>query len=411
MRIDHPNVVRVVEADEVFSLYYIVMEYCPGGSLSSWLAHRPVDRPIPPRWAATLVAEIADGVQEAHAASLLHRDLKPGNVMLVRVDDRSDADPPRFHPKVGDFGLAKAIGENPERVDRTASGTMIGTLAYMSPEQARGDKAIGEAADIYGLGAILYHILTRSTPHPGSSEAEILSRILDDVPVQSPRVLRPDIPRNLETICRTALAKTPGDRYATAAALADDLRRFLRNDPVKGSPWWKRARAGLRQHRMRVASAGLAALMSGTLTVALEYKKRKDASVWLTRLEAANLADVPALISERDPPDSPEAEQLKRLFAEEDNPSRKIVFALALASSQSGCADYAYGRLLEAPAEDLSPIVRGLAGRMKKLVPNLENDVQSHLERRLSSPHSDDPAAPDRRRAQCGGRLDLARAR
>ena len=92
---------------------------------------------------------------------------------------------------------------------------MIGTLAYMSPEQARGDKAISEASDIYGLGAILFEVLTRSTPYPGSSEAEVLGRILDDAPPPSPRAIRPGVPRDLEIICRTALAKRPGDRYAT----------------------------------------------------------------------------------------------------------------------------------------------------------------------------------------------------
>ena len=195
--------------------------------------------------------------------------------MLVRVDDRNETDPPQFRPKVADFGLAKSLEESPERLDRTASGAMIGTLAYMSPEQARGDKTIRAAADVYGLGAILFQILTRTLLYPASSEAEVLARILDDKPPPSPRAFRPDLPRDLETICLTALAKKPADRYATAAEFVDDLRRFLRNDPVKGSPWWKRLRARLRRHRSRAALAALAVLVA---VAVIEYKNRGDAS-------------------------------------------------------------------------------------------------------------------------------------
>ncbi len=403
-RIDHPNVVRVVEAEEVFSLYYMVMEYCPGGSLSGWLARRGVDQPIPPRWGAALVAEIADGVQQAHSVGLLHRDLKPGNVMLVRVDDRSEADPPRFQPKVGDFGLAKALGDSSARVDRTATGTMIGTLAYMSPEQARGDKSIGAAADIHGLGAILYEILTRSTPHAGASEAEILSRILDDGPTPSPRSLRPDLPRDLETICQTALAKRPGDRYATAAELADDLRRYLRNDPVKGAPWWKRARGGLRRHRMHAAVAALAVVALGAAAAGIRYKERKDASVWLTRVEAANLGALPALLAERDPPGARQSELLARHYEDEVDPSRKIVIAIALASSRSDCARYAVERLLEARPEEIAPIVQGLDGRIKDLVPALKSAVEAAA---FSSSHPGDRERQDRRRANAATALIL----
>jgi serine/threonine protein kinase len=376
VRIDHPNVVRVLEADEVFSLYYMVMEYCPGGSLSGWLAHRPIDRPIPPRWAASLLAEIADGVQQAHAAGLLHRDLKPGNVMLVRVDDRNESDPPQFHPKVGDFGLAKALFDSPNQADRTVSGTMIGTLAYMSPEQARGDKAIGEASDIYGLGAILYEVLTRSTPYPGSSEAEVFARILDDAPPPSPRSLRPDLPRDLETICRTALAKRPGDRYATAALLADDLRRFLRNDPVKGSPWWKRARAGLRRRRAHVLIGVPALLLTISVGLTLEARSRNNASAWLAKLGNTSLDDLPRMIADRDPPDWRVRSELDAVFDHGDE-RRKLAASLALAGSRSDCAKFATDHLLAAPPESLAPIARMLRGKVPKLLDVLEEETRT----------------------------------
>ncbi len=218
VRIDHPNVVRVVEADEVFSLHYMVMEFCPEGSLSGWLARRPVGRQVPPVWAAALVAEIADGVQQAHAAGLLHRDLKPGNVMLVQVGDLDDRDPPSLRPKVGDFGLAKAMDDTPGPLERTASGAMIGTLAYMSPEQARGAGSICEASDIYGIGAILFEILTRSVPYPGSSEAEILGRLLDDAPRRPPA-------RSVRT-SRATWRRSAGPRWPRSPGIATPpLRR------------------------------------------------------------------------------------------------------------------------------------------------------------------------------------------
>jgi hypothetical protein len=378
--IDHPNVVRVLEADEVFSLYYMVMEYCPGGSLSGWLARRPIDPPIPPRWAAALVAEIADGVQQAHAAGLLHRDLKPGNVMLVRVDDRNEADPPRFHPKVGDFGLAKALFDSPNRVDRTVSGTMIGTLAYMSPEQARGDKAIGEASDIYGLGAILYEVLTRSTPYPGSSEAEVLARILDDAPPPSPRAVRADLPRDLGNICRTALAKRPGDRYATAADLADDLRRFLRNDPVKGSPWWKRARAGLRQHRVRAAMAGLVLVsIIGGVTAWFhfrELKRRGEVDVLLNNLESATVGRFPALIPKLDPTDAQVADRLNGLFSR-GTANQKLGAAITLARVRREYAGYCYDQLLKASPDEIGPISTLLRDRMTDLPARLAKELET----------------------------------
>ncbi len=402
--IDHPNVVRVLEADEVFALYYMVMEYCPEGSLAGWLTRRPPDRPIPPRWAAALVAEIADGVQQAHAAGLLHRDLKPGNVMLVRVGDPDDADPPAFRPKVGDFGLAKAMGESPGRLECTASGAMVGTLAYMSPEQARGEKTIREGTDVHGLGAILFELLTRSVPYPGSSEAEVLARILGDGPPPSPRSLCPVIPRDLDTICRTALARKPEDRYATAAQLADDLRRFLRNDSVKGSPWWKRARAGLRRHRSCAALAGLAVLLAAAVVAGLPDEDRKDASIWLTRLRAAHISEIPDLIAERPQPGRRLIDPLGRLFVGDD-PSTKLAAALALASTRSDCAEHAYDRLLEARPDEIRPIARCLGGRMEGLLQRLEQDIRK-VEPSGGPPLTADAAeVRDRRRANAAAAL------
>jgi serine/threonine protein kinase len=301
-RIDHPNVVRVFEADPDCVIPYIVMELCSEGSLASWLARRPADLPVPALWAAALVAEIADGVHQAHAVGVLHRDLKPGNILLTRAGEGHGADLPAFRPKVSDFGLARVLECDAGLAQVSSRGGLVGTMPYMSAEQARGAATVRETADVYSLGVILFELVARCRPFSGSSEAEILSRLLDDTPPPSLRTIRPDLPPDLETVCRTAMAKSAGDRYSTAAEFADDLRRFLRDEPIKGSPWWKRARAGFRRRRSLVAQAGLAALCVGLAATGLGYKSRKEASVWLARLKAADVASIPELIAERDPP-------------------------------------------------------------------------------------------------------------
>jgi hypothetical protein len=396
--IDHPNVVRVVEADVAGSVYYMVMEYCPAGSLAGWLAGRPVDRPIPPRWAAALVAEIADGVQQAHAAGLLHRDLKPGNVMLVRIDDRNEIDPPRFHPKVGDFGLAKALGDGGGQMYQTASGAMVGTLAYMSPEQARGDKKINAATDVYSLGAILYQLLTRTPPHWAPSEAEVLSQILSEAPPRAPRALRPDLPRDLDAICRTALAKRASDRYTSAAELADDLRRYLRNDPVKGSPWWKRARATVLRHRWKAAiAAGLAAAAvtaSGVWLHIGRLRREADREVLLHELEVATVAKLPTIVPRLDLSDPEVPDRLNRLFVS-GSPAAKLGAALALLPIRPEFGNVCYEGLVGASPADLVPLARFLALKLPELPTRLAAELKQESTR-MTDPSDE---ARDRRKA------------
>jgi serine/threonine-protein kinase len=211
----HPNVVQIYDVGESQGRPYFSMEFVDGGTLSTKLAGTP----LPARDAATLLSTLARAVQAAHAAGIVHRDLKPGNVLLT-ADGVA---------KITDFGLARRLdGEE----TLTRSGAILGTPNYMAPEQSAGkNSAIGPAADIYALGAILYEMLTGRPPFLAETPVETLRQLvsLDPVP---PSRLNAKVPRDLETICLKCLSKDPPRRYLAAAALADDLHRFVCGEPI-----------------------------------------------------------------------------------------------------------------------------------------------------------------------------------
>src|SRR5262249_20468523 len=204
--LDHPGVVPVYEVGVHEGQHYLSMKLIPGGSLVR-LVDRYRDQP---KAAARLVAEAAEAVAHAHARGLLHRDLKPANIL---VDDQG-------HPHVTDFGLAKKVVAD---VELTQSGAILGTPAYMSPEQASGHRgAVTTASDTHGLGAVLYALPTGRAPFGGDSVVEALDAVRH-APPQPPSRLNAAVPRDLETICLKCLEKDPRRRYPTAQALADDL--------------------------------------------------------------------------------------------------------------------------------------------------------------------------------------------
>ncbi|MCI0683039.1 MAG: serine/threonine-protein kinase [Gemmataceae bacterium] len=236
-RLQHPNIVHIYDVGDHDSLPYYAMECVAGGSLATKLAGAPQ----PPREAATVVHVLARAVAAAHDQGVIHRDLKPANVLLQisecrwQIAGSPDAqsaicDLQSAIPKIADFGLAKRLDAD---IGQTHTGEILGTPSYMAPEQASGVvDAIGPATDVYALGAILYEMLAGRPPFRGASPLDTLEQVRRQDPVPPSRLVG-KVPRDLETICLKCLQKEPEARYAGALALADDLGRFLRDEPIQ----------------------------------------------------------------------------------------------------------------------------------------------------------------------------------
>lgn len=270
----HPHIVHIYEVGETDDCCYVAMEYLEGGSL----ADRP-EKLWSPREAARLVEQLARAVHFAHEHQILHRDLKPANVLL-------DGD---GTPKIVDFGLAKRLDET----SPTASQEdLVGTPSYMAPEQTLGGKRVGPAADVYALGAILYELLTGRPPFAGRNALETLLQVRNQEPV-TPSRHRPSIHRDLVTICLKCLEKSPERRYASAAALAEDLNRFLEGHVILARPAGpgERLLKWTQRHRAAVAAIVAVLLLLGITIWGLRWYSARLAKIEADRLALAQLAE------------------------------------------------------------------------------------------------------------------------
>jgi len=249
--LQHPNIVAIHDVGIHDGQHYFSMDYVEGQNLSQLVGTRP----LPPAKAARYVKLIAEAIQYAHQQGILHRDLKPSNVLV----DASD------QPRITDFGLAKRLDGD---ASITLTGQMLGSPNFMPPEQASAQRGkVGRHSDVYGLGAILYHLLTARPPFQAESFESVIQQLLNTEPV-SPRLLNSSVPPDLETICVKCLQKEPSRRYQSAQELADELGRFLRHEPICARPI-TRAERTWRWCERKPALAGLLVALHVVLALGL----------------------------------------------------------------------------------------------------------------------------------------------
>jgi serine/threonine protein kinase len=285
-KLRHPGIVPIYHFGAHAGQHYFTMPLVEGESLADRLA----DGPLPWREAAELAATVAEAIDFAHERGVVHRDLKPANILLDR-DGR---------PMISDFGLARRLGD--ESIGLTTTGNVVGTASYMSPEQACGQLGlIGPSTDIYGLGAMLYAMVTGHAPFRSANLRDAMQEVCERVP-ESLRTSSRHVPPDLDTICQKCLEKEPRHRYASAADAAEDLRRLLRGEPIKARAvrWPERSWRWCRRNRPVAVLAGgiLLSIMFGALAAthyarqAMDEARRARLAGYAARANASSGAPV-----------------------------------------------------------------------------------------------------------------------
>ncbi len=335
--LDHPNIVPIYETGESGPMWFIVSRYCSGPTLAAWLAGLPT--PPAQRLAAQIIAALADAVHHAHSRGVLHRDLKPSNVLLEPADGADHGDF-SFIPKLTDFGLAKRVDDQQEV---TREGALLGTVRYMSPEQARGDyRAVGVQTDVYALGVMLYELISGQPPFH-AHEAETL-RCIQQEPI--PALIAPHgrLSRDLVTVCLKCLEKDRAGRYDTAGELAAELRRYLAGQPVNARPVSVATRA-MRWCRRRPVVAGLSAALAlvlvatsiGSLVMLQRERELRRRAEWKQEYAIQAVGDFYTGVAENWLAAQPNSEELRKTYL-----MKALKFYEELAAEQSDDPEVRY---------------------------------------------------------------------
>jgi tetratricopeptide (TPR) repeat protein/predicted Ser/Thr protein kinase len=328
-RLQHPNIVPVYEAGEHEGQHFLAMACVDGSDLGELVR----DGPLPAAQAATLIQAVAEAVHYAHGQGVIHRDLKPQNILIDR-DGR---------PQITDFGLARDARAGGAA---TTTGMVLGTPNYMAPEQIAGrPESIGPAADVYSLGATLYHLLTGQPPFRAAGTIETLNNLIGREPA-SPRSLNPAIPNDLETICLACLRKNPQRRYQSACGLARDLERWLRCEPIRARHVTRLEKVWLWCRRKPAVASlivTLAAVFLGAIAVGVEAYWRHRTESLVAKLLSADAAEVPAIVRQLASYSGRAGPLLHEAFADAEasgDAKKQLSAALALREFERGQGDF-----------------------------------------------------------------------